>query len=83
MKFALATPEHNPAQRRLARDEGMPGPVRLAYTREPDWFAGQAALGHLQQTVVALDARGEVIHQGYFFGRPIDIDVFLARTRVF
>jgi hypothetical protein len=64
MKFALATPEHDPALRRLARDEGMPGPVRLAYTREPDWFAGQAALGHLQQTVVALDARGEVAGAG-------------------
>lgn len=60
MRFTLATQEHDPALRRLARDEGMPGPIRLAYAREPDWFAGHSALGHFQQTVVGLDARGEV-----------------------
>ncbi|MGI6496576.1 MAG: hypothetical protein ACOX5G_10920 [Kiritimatiellia bacterium] len=64
MRFVLATQQHDAALRRLARDEGMPGPIRLAYTREPDWFAGQAALGHFQQTVVGLDAQGEVAASG-------------------
>lgn len=60
MTYTLASADHEAELRRLAREEAMPGWIRLAYTREPDWAAGQEVLGYLSQTMVALDAAGAV-----------------------
>lgn len=80
MTFTLATPDHEAMLRRLACEEAMPGWVRLAYAREPNWFHGQEVLGHLSQTMVALDDTAEVIGCGvravrkaYINGRAADI----------
>jgi len=80
MKFQLAAELHDEPLRRLAREEAMPGAVRLAYTREPDWFAAQSVLGHSVQTVVGLDTNGEVVGAGvrairrvFVNGEPTDI----------
>lgn len=58
----------------------MPGVIRLAYARDPDWFKGQDALGHFHQTVVGLDERGAVagagvraIRTAYVDGKPCEI----------
>jgi len=80
MKYALATAAHGAALRRMAREQAMPGWVRLAFAREPDWSLGQAVLGHLSQTMVALDDAGDVVGCGvrsirkvYVNGRMTDI----------
>jgi hypothetical protein len=80
MKFTLATRAHDAELRRLAREEAMPGWVRLAYTRDPDWFKGQDALGHFHQTVIGLGEDGAVVGAGvrairkvFIHGEPTDI----------
>ena len=64
MKFALYTPGDDAGLRRLAREEAMPGWIRLAYTREPSWEAGQEVLGHRHQTIVATDSSGTLVGCG-------------------
>lgn len=64
MRHAIATADHDAALRRMAREQAMPGWIRLAFCREPDWGAGEHVLGHICQTVVALDAAGEVVGCG-------------------
>lgn len=64
MKYALATAAHGAALRRMAREQAMPGWVRLAFAREPDWSPGQEVLGHFNQTLVALDDAGAVVGCG-------------------
>jgi hypothetical protein len=54
-RFQLAGPEHDAGLRRLLAEEAMPGPIRLAYTREPDFFTGLALEGPFTQTFVALE----------------------------
>jgi len=55
MRFELAGPRHDPQLRALLREHGMPGWVELALEREPDFFAGAAAMGGASQTIVALE----------------------------
>lgn len=64
MRHVIATADHDAALRRMAREQAMPGWIRLAFCREPDWAAGEHVLGHVCQTVVALDAAGEVVGCG-------------------
>jgi hypothetical protein len=64
MTFALATAAHEPQLRSLAREYPMPGWIRLAFTFEPDWFAGHAMLGHRVQTIVAQDPSGRAVGCG-------------------
>lgn len=64
MKFTLAAPVHEPALRRLAREQTMPGWIRLAYTCEPDWASGHYVLGRFQQTIVATDDSDTVVGCG-------------------
>ena len=64
MKYTLATDAHGATLRRMAREQAMPGWVRLAFAREPDWALGQEVLGHLNQTMVALDDADTVVGCG-------------------
>jgi hypothetical protein len=64
MKYILATEKHDAALRAMARQEAMPGWVRLAFARDPAWRAGLDVLGHVSQTMVALDDADTVVGCG-------------------
>jgi len=53
-RFQVAGPEHEAGLRRILAEEAMPGTIRMAYTREPDFFAGLALEGTFTQAFVAL-----------------------------
>ncbi|MBM4164695.1 MAG: hypothetical protein FJ222_09695 [Lentisphaerae bacterium] len=78
MTYTLATAAHEAALRRLAREQAMPGWVRLAFACEPDWVAGHAVLGHLAQTVVALDDAGAVVGCGVRAVRKVYVNGQIA-----
>ena len=52
-EFALATPADEADLRALLRRSAMPGAVRVAFTREPDYAAGQGLAGADDRTVIA------------------------------
>jgi len=62
-RFQLAGSEHEAGLRRILAEEAMPGAIRLAYTREPDFFAGLALEGPFTQAFVALE-QGEPVAMG-------------------
>jgi hypothetical protein len=62
-RFQLAGPEHEADLRRLLAEEAMPGSIRLAYTREPDFFAGLALEGPFTQAFIALEG-DEIVAMG-------------------
>lgn len=51
-EFALATPADEAAVRALLRRSVMPGAVRVAFTREPDYGAGEGLAGAEDRTVI-------------------------------
>ncbi len=57
-RFDLATPADDAALRALLRAMPVPGAVTLAATREPDFFAADAALGERVDTLVARERPG-------------------------
>jgi hypothetical protein len=80
MKFSLATPAHEPQLRQLARNEPMPGWIRLAFAHEPDWTASQQVLGDSAQTIVATNPGETVVGCGvrairrvYVNGQPREL----------
>ncbi|MBL0170921.1 MAG: hypothetical protein IPP90_09350 [Gemmatimonadaceae bacterium] len=50
--FALATPRDEAEVRTLLRRVVMPGAVRVAFTREPDYFAGEGLAGADDRTLI-------------------------------
>jgi len=49
---ALATPADEADVRALLRNTVMPGAVRVAFTREPDYFAGEGLAGAVDRTTI-------------------------------
>ena len=49
----LAKPDDDAAIRRLLAANAVPGRVTVTYEREPDYFAGCAAMGRICQVLVA------------------------------
>ena len=63
--YDLASPEDDPALRRLLRLSLMPGKIGLTLQCEPDYFAAARVEGEFHQTPVARDAlTGEVVGMG-------------------
>jgi hypothetical protein len=60
VKVGLARPEHEPALRAIIAAQEMPGWIRMAYGREPDFFHGLGVEGPFQQAMVYLDPDGGV-----------------------
>lgn len=58
LHFELARPAHEAALRRILRETAMPGHIRLATTREPDYFAAGDLLGK-EYGVIAVDYPSE------------------------
>ncbi|MBN1760786.1 MAG: hypothetical protein JW863_20825 [Chitinispirillaceae bacterium] len=52
MPFRLAVRTDDAALRDLLRRSAMPGGIRVAYTREPDYFAGASVMATQAQTLV-------------------------------
>ena len=50
---AVAEPEDDAGLRRLLRESVIPGAVRVAFTREPDYFAAAGLAGAGDVTIVA------------------------------
>jgi hypothetical protein len=76
MRIRLAERRDDPRLRELLRDSAMPGWVRVAYAREPDFFASLAVDGRFSQ-VVAGEKDGRIRGMGtrslkpvYINGRP-------------
>ncbi|MEI6148645.1 MAG: hypothetical protein WCS01_06080 [bacterium] len=55
MNFQLANSSHEAALRELARQSSMPGWIRLAFGREPDFFQAVNVQGKSNQVLVALE----------------------------
>src|SRR5688500_15763676 len=53
--FAIATPAHEAAMRRLLRENPMRGAISITLEREPDYFAGANIGGAHDQTIVAFE----------------------------
>jgi hypothetical protein len=63
--YGLATPDDDPALRRLLRQNPLPGNIAVTLEREPDYFAAIGLEGEFHQTPVAQDARsGDVVGMG-------------------
>lgn len=69
-----ARPHDEPALRALLREMPLPGPVTIAYEREPDFFAADIALGHRVDTLVALAPDGSASGVGQRAIRAVQID---------
>jgi len=63
MGFMLAHAGHDAQIRALLRTIDMPGPIRLAFCREPDYFLGQGIYGPVSQTLV-WESKGEIKAMG-------------------
>ncbi len=55
MKTILADAQQDAELRRLAATDAMPGWVRLAYAREPDFFTGTAVEGTCVQVIAGIE----------------------------
>jgi hypothetical protein len=55
MHFAVAGPDYEPELRKLTRSLSMPGWVRIAFEREPNYFHGLGIQGQTNQAIVATD----------------------------
>lgn len=62
-EVSLATPDDDAGLRALLRRVVMPGPIRVAFTREPAYAAGEGVAGAEDFTVVARTA-GQVVGLG-------------------
>lgn len=51
--FELATPDDDPALRRLLATNPLPGSVTVTYEREPNYFLGCSVMGHFYQVPIA------------------------------
>ncbi len=74
MRVALAEPQHEPVLRALVAQDAMPGWIRMAYGREPDFFHGLGVEGPFTQAFVYLDRDGGVHGMGTRAVKPAWID---------
>lgn len=73
MTIQLADHTHEEQLRELLRGCPMPGWVRLAFGREPDFFHGLAVQGKTNQTLIALEG-GRVVGMGCRSIKPMLIN---------
>src|SRR5688500_16082267 len=73
--FDLATPDDDPAIRRLLATNPVPGHITLSYEREPDYFAGCGTMGHFWQVLVAREEEtGRVVGLACRATRPLFVN---------
>jgi hypothetical protein len=79
MNFQLSNQEQEPALRKLVRGSPMPGWIRLAFGREPDFFHATGVQGKTNQVLVAMEGARVVgmgcrsIRPAWVNGRKADI----------
>lgn len=73
MRFRLATTDDDPALRALIRRDAMPGPVRLAFGREPAFRAALELQGGDVQVLLA-EQNGEMVGTGSRATREVFIN---------
>ena len=79
MNFQLASTEHEQGLRELLRNSPMPGWIRVAFGREPDFFQAVKVQGRFNQVLVALEG-DRVLGMGCRSIKPVLIDG--ARTDI-
>lgn len=85
--FALATHEDDADLRALLRRSAMPGAIRVAFTREPSYFAAEGLGGGTDYTLVhrsggAIDGVARLsVHRMYRNGTPARVG-YLAELRI-
>ena len=70
MKIKLADHQHEKQLRKLLRDTFMPGWVRLAFGREPDFFQAVSVQGKLNQVIIAME-QNRVVGMGCRSVKPV------------
>lgn len=70
--FSLARRDDDAAIRALLANNPMPGRIRVRYEREPDYFAGCAAMGETQ--VVVARADGQLVAVACRATRPVYVN---------
>lgn len=79
MKYLIADHSHDAALRGLLAGAAMPGPIRLAFGRDPDFFQGLGVQGKQNQALVAVAGDQAVglgcrsIKPVYLNGHPVDV----------
>jgi hypothetical protein len=79
LHFELATAEHDPAIRRLLRENPFAGDISISLQTEPDYFAATDLLGPSHYTIVATE-HGRLVCVGtvsvrkrFISGKPTDV----------
>lgn len=87
--FELASKADDTAIRRLLAANSVPGRIRVAFTREPNYFLGCGTMGRFCQVMVARhQPTGEVVGVGCRASRPVFVNGqveevgYLAQLRV-
>ncbi len=71
----LASKADDPGIRRLLAANSVPGRIRVAFTREPNYFLGCGTMGRFCQVVVARhQPTGEVVGVGCRASRPVFVN---------
>ena len=74
IRFEPARPEDEPELRRVMRETAMDGTIRLAFAREPNFYAAAAVEGPVHQAIVARDPEGRVVGLCSRSTRPLWVD---------
>ena len=88
VEFDLATPADDAAIGALLRTTALPGAIRLAYARDPSYFAGAGIEGPFHQVMVGRDPAGRIVGMGsravrelYVGGRALPVG-YMSHLRV-
>lgn len=79
VRFALATPEHDAAIRRLLRENPMRGAISLSFEREPDFFRSTGMASEREDTILAFSG-GQLVCMGRCIVRPGWLDGAVRRV---
>jgi hypothetical protein len=75
ISLELASKADDPGIRRLLAANSVPGRIRVAFTREPNYFLGCGTMGRFCQVVVARhEPTGEVVGVGCRASRPVFVN---------
>lgn len=87
--FELASPQDDPALRRLLASSTMPGRITVTFEREPNYFLGCGTMGNFWQVVIARHkASGEIagvlcrgVREHFINGQPQNLG-YIGQIRI-
>jgi hypothetical protein len=78
-RFALATPEHDAAIRRLLRENPMRGAISLSFEREPNFFQSTGIASESEDTILAFSGE-QLVCMGRCIVRSCRLDGTVKRV---